>query len=57
VPPCWPLLPTLEIKNNVFPGKMITKITPGGVGTIIDGGGNVTADGTPTSSAELQEQK
>ena len=52
-----PVLPTLEIRNNVFPGKTITKMTPGAVGTIIDGGGNVTADGSPVSSAALQEQK
>lgn len=52
-----PVLPSLEIKNNVFPGKIITKITPGAVGTTIDGGGNVTIDGTAVSSKMLQEQK
>ena len=46
-----------EIKNNLFTGKTVTRITPGAVGKIVDGGGNVLADGTPVASVSLQEQK
>jgi hypothetical protein len=52
-----PVVPRLEVKNNVFPGKTITKITAGAVGTLIDGGGNVAGDGTPVSPAALQAQE